>query len=373
MRILLCSTSDFSTDYRLHKLALTLHSWGYAPFLVGRKRRDYAGTTPLNHHHFSMWFEKGPLFYIEFNLRLFLFLLRTPHSGVVAVDLDALPGAIAAKLLTRKPVVFDSHEYFPEVPELQHRKWKKKIWQLTERVVVPRINLGITVCQSIANLYLNQYQKKFVVVRNIPLANRSAASDKPVQKAGHFTLLYQGAVNQGRGLRETLYALLHLPEVQLWVVGDGDSLPEIRRLTDQLGLQSQVTFFGKQPFEALTPFMRGAHVGLCLLENRGLNYYYALPNRVFDFINCSLPILAIDFPEMARIITPHEIGVCVPDLQTATLVEAISRLQSNELLLEKYRLNMTRLNPLFSWEKEVEPLQHLLKACLGQMVEPIGG
>ena len=74
----------------------------------------------------NMLFKKGPLFYAEYNLRLFFLLLLTKADVLVANDLDTLPAVFLASRIRRLPVVYDSHEYFTEVPELVGRKISEK-------------------------------------------------------------------------------------------------------------------------------------------------------------------------------------------------------------------------------------------------------
>ena len=70
------------------------------------------------------------MFYIEFNLRLFIYLCSRKRDVIYAVDVDTLPATFLYHLIYSKPFVFDSHELFTEVPELQDHKIKKWIWEM---------------------------------------------------------------------------------------------------------------------------------------------------------------------------------------------------------------------------------------------------
>ncbi len=356
-RVIICSTSDYAADYRLYKTTLSLTQFGFEVVRVGRHRKGHLHQEEKDLRLMKLLFEKGPLFYLEMNIRLFLFLVIYKCHIIYSVDLDTLPGCRLAAMLRRKKVVFDSHEYFPEVPELKDRPLIKSIWLFLERLFVPGIDVGITVCHSIANIYRQKYGLTFFVVRNIPLRTRiSIEASSNMVPPLPFTLLYQGAVNEGRGLEPMIIAMQELPQCKMVIVGNGTVSQQVKELVKRLGLEDRVIFEGKQPFDRLPHFMANAHLGLVLLDNKGLNYYYALPNRLFDFIQAGLPILGMDFPEMASIINGYKVGICMNNLHPEQLALAIRRLTQNPEQMAVWRKNMVKAAAELSWEHEFEAL-----------------
>src|SRR5690606_18336935 len=136
-------------------------------------------------------FNKGFLFYLEFNFRLFFKLLFTPADCFGAVDLDTLLAMRKVAWLRRKVVVYDAHEIFTEVPELLHKPFKKAIWKTLERLFLPGVKYSYTVNQSLADYYHEQYGLKMVVVRNMPFYRYPTT---PLPNKGF--ILYQGAINE---------------------------------------------------------------------------------------------------------------------------------------------------------------------------------
>jgi glycosyltransferase involved in cell wall biosynthesis len=305
-----------------------------------------------------MLFEKGPVFYLEFNLRLFLSLLFKTPSIIFSVDLDTLPGCRLAHRFRSSYLVFDSHEYFPEVPELQHRPMIKKIWTYLERRNVPGIDFGITVCEPIAQMYQSKYQTSFCVIRNMPDQTNLSS---PVLINSSFTLIYQGAVNMGRGLKEIIQALQLIEDVNLIVVGDGGIKNDIEDLVKQLGLSKRIQLAGKVPFNEIPKFTQQAHLGLCLMENIGLNYYYSLPNRLFDLIQQQVPILAIDFPEIKKVIDKYNVGICVSSLDPEILAQTILEIKQQPDVLKKWQLNQQKAAQELIWETDAHHLNALKK------------
>ncbi|MGV8826847.1 MAG: glycosyltransferase family 4 protein [Breznakibacter sp.] len=355
-RVIICSTSDYAADYRLYKTTLSLTQLGFEVVRLGRHRKGHLHQENEGIRLMKMLFEKGPLFYLEMNIRLFLFLVLSKCHIIYSVDLDTLPGCRLAAMLRRKKLVFDSHEYFPEVPELKDRPLIKSIWLVLERMLVPGIHLGITVCHSIATIYKDKYGLPFYVVRNIPMAKRIQPSSDSTPPPRPFTLLYQGAVNEGRGLEPMIEAMPYLPQCRLVIVGDGPISQQIKELVEQKGLNTRVLIEGKKPYDQLPSYMAKADLGLVLLENKGLNYYYSLPNRLFDFMQAGLPILAMDFPEMAAIVNGYHVGLCVDNMEPEKLAQVIGQIIQNRDQMATWRKNMSQAAKELTWEHEYEVL-----------------
>ncbi|RMG81268.1 MAG: glycosyltransferase, partial [Bacteroidetes bacterium] len=124
-RLLFTVTNDLTYDQRMIRICTTLSRAGYDVCLIGRRRRHSEplrpGQYPFRQKRLFCFFEKGKLFYLEYNFRLFCLLLISRFDLVCSIDLDTiLPGFLVAGL-RRKIQVYDAHEYFTELPEVVHR------------------------------------------------------------------------------------------------------------------------------------------------------------------------------------------------------------------------------------------------------------
>ncbi len=130
-------SNDLFSDMRVDKICNTLVSMGFEVTLVGRKLPE---SLPLSGRKYStkrmkLLFRKGALFYAELNARLFLFLLFKRHSFLLANDLDTLPANYALSKVRGSTLIYDSHEYFTEVPELVEGSFAKNTWLRIERFI----------------------------------------------------------------------------------------------------------------------------------------------------------------------------------------------------------------------------------------------
>ena len=121
--------NDLSSDNRVKKTCQELVAMGFKVTLVGR---ILASSNPITNWSFEtkrmkLLFKKGILFYAFFNTRLFFYLLFSKSDVLYANDLDTLlPNYLVSKLKGSK-LIYDSHEIFCEVPELQSTPFKKRI------------------------------------------------------------------------------------------------------------------------------------------------------------------------------------------------------------------------------------------------------
>ena len=359
MKIIVSVTNDLVTDQRVHKVCTTLSQNGYEVKLVGRKFRN---SLPLERIYqtdrLRLFFNRSVLFYAEYNIRLFFYLLFDKTDIYLSNDTDSLPANYVASKIRRKPLIFDAHEMFPEVPEVTNRKFVKKVWTKLEDWMFPHLKYCYTVCQSIADIYNERYGIEMQVVRNVPFATLSQpVREKTPAEDGKKVLLYQGAVNVGRGIEWVIDAMPYLDDCIFYVIGDGDIVREVRKKTKSLGLEDRVRFIGRIPFEELASYTLQADIGIVLLENRGLNYYYALPNRIFDFIRADVPVLATDFPEIRRIVAHYGTGRLIDRYEPKFLADTVRKM----LAMEKNKAGFAAAKAELSWENESKTILEMAK------------
>ncbi len=348
-KVIIAVTNDLVADNRVHKVATTLHNNGFDVLLVGRRLKNSLPVKRLYQtKRFRLIFTKSALFYAEFNIRLLFFLLFTKSDIFLSNDLDTLLAVYVAAKLKKKPVVFDSHEIFPEVPELVARPKIKRFWEKLEAFLLPKIRYLYTVCQSIADFYEKKYGTKFKVVRNVPFYYES----ENIQRKNPPVIIYQGAANIGRGLDLAIKAMQYIDNAKLLIVGGGDVLNELKDLTKKLNLSEKVEFTGKLPFDQVKKYTQTATLGLSIEENLGLNYYFALPNKIFDYIQAEVPVLCSDFPEMQNIIKKYQIGYLLKSRKAEEFAQQINEILKQLSQDSTIRKNLKIAKKELCWENE---------------------
>lgn len=366
-------TNDVFTDQRVNKMARTLSMMGFRTTITGVKRKDSPVFSPsyATIKRIPLIFHKGFLFYAEYNTKLFFFLLFSRFHLLVANDLDTLLPAHLAARIKRKPLVYDAHEYFTGTPEVMDRQGVYRVWKTIERWLFPQQKTIITVNDSIARLYREEYNKSVYVVRNLPptLTPKTKLDRKSlgVPDNGRVILLQGTGINAERGGEELLEAMLPAYGLQhtiLWIIGSGDILPGLKQIARKLQLGDRVRFFPKMPYEQLMAYASLADIGLSLDKDRSINYRYSLPNKLFDYIMAGVPVLASDLPEVKKIVLDYGVGQVLRDVEPASIAENIREMLGDAGRMEQWRANCTAARKTLCWEAEQTIVRDIYRSFL---------
>jgi glycosyltransferase involved in cell wall biosynthesis len=355
-KIIFVVTTDLNYDQRMQRICGSLHKTGFQVTLVGREWNcsKPLRPQPYRQHRLRCFFKGGKLFYAEFTCRLWLFLLLRKYDAYCAIDLDTILPLWAKARLSGGRFGYDAHEYFPEVIEVTDRPRVKQVWEAIEAFMVPRTDYAYTVTSSLAQIFEKKYGRRFEVIRNVSPLQRFV---EPL-KAEKY-VLYQGAVNEGRGL-ETLLLAMRGVHSRLVICGEGDLSEALREQTRALGIEEKVQFRGFLLPEQLLEVTRGAYVGVMLLENRGLSYYYSLANKFFDYIHAGIPQIAVDFPEYRALNEKYQVADLVP-LEPDEISRSLNRLLLDKPYYEKLAANCEQAREELNWQQEEQKLLALYR------------
>lgn len=365
-------TNDLSTDQRVDRTCITLKKMGYEVTLVGRKLNDsLAVDRDYKTKRFKLFFNKGAFFYADYNLSLFFYLLFKKADLLFTNDLDTLLPNYLIHKLKKVKIIYDSHEYFTGVPELEGR-WVKKVWLKIERRIFPNLENIITVNDSIAKLYFDEYRKEISVVRNIPKVheeiNFKSRAELGLPSDKKIILLQGAGINIDRGAEEAVEAMQYVENSVLLIIGGGDVINTLIKMVVDLKIESKVVFLPKQPFNELRIYTKVADLGLTLDKDTNINYKFSLPNKLFDYIHSGIPVLASDLVEVKRIIQEFEIGDIIPNHEPKQIAEKINSILADSDLLKKWKTNTTAAVKVLNWRNEEKKLIEVIKKSRGEEI-----
>jgi glycosyltransferase involved in cell wall biosynthesis len=398
-RAIVSVINDLNTDQRVHRTCMVLHNMGFKVVLVGRRQRRSKRMEERLYRtrRMPLLFEKGILFYAFFNIRLFFFLLFHRADVLVANDLDTLwPNYLAAKL-KRAKLVYDTHEIFCEVPELQHSPRKKDFWKKIERRIFPKLKYVFTVNQSIAEHYHNEYKVDVKVVRNIPASGVITMKPVlqnilPMHKPDHphvknmgnddetviriqkesrglpgdkKIIILQGAgINIQRGAEEAVQSMQWVDNAFLLIIGGGDVLSVLKRMVVEHKLEQKVKFVDKLPYHELIRYTRLADVGLTIDKDTNINYRYSLPNKIFDYIHAGIAVLASPLVEVKKIVEEYKVGALITSHDPKHIAEKLNEMLKDEAKLKTWKQNAKIAAVKLSWENEKLVLEEVFRKFL---------
>lgn len=358
--------NDLVTDNRVNKTCLTFIESEYDVVLIGRELPNSLPLPPWPFKAIRMrlLFLTGPLFYFFFNVRLFFKLLFAKADLLYSNDLDTLlPNYLVSKLRSL-PLIYDSHELFCEVPELLNSPFKRKIWLGIEKWIVPKLSYCITVNESIAKLFQEKYKVIFTAVRNISDVTENFKPKTkeelslPLQKK---IIVLQGAgINIDRGAEELVDAMKFVDNAFLLIIGSGDVWNVLQQKVKDQNLNEKVRLINKVPKVDLMHYTYNADLGLSIDKNTNLNYYYSLPNKVFDYLHAGIPILATHLPEIEKIITHYNVGDFIESHQPKEIALKINEMLSSHKL-EEYKRNAITAARELNWATEKTKLISIIE------------
>lgn len=356
MKIVFAITNDIPYDQRMQKSCQTLSEFGHGVTLIGKNRNpsielEEKKYTQIRLHTF---FEKGKLFYLEYNLRLFFKLIQQTPDVYCAVDTDTLLACFLASKLKQKPLYFDAHEYFIELEEVVRRPITKAIWKWVEDLCIPSVKKAYTISEGYAKLFEKRFQKKFYILRNIALLRD--AIPLPIEERNY--ILYQGAVNHGRGLEELVEAMQFI-DYKLIICGKGDLYMPLQQKVQDLGLTAKVRFVGYLKPDELLYYTQQAKIGITLFSNDGLSNHHSLCNRFFDYIHGGVPQIAMNYPEYQLFNKKHTVALLLHELHVQSVVNALQKLLNDTALYQDLYENTLKARAEVHWQKEALVLQEI--------------
>jgi glycosyltransferase involved in cell wall biosynthesis len=177
---------------------------------------------------------------------------------------------------------------------------------------------------------------------------------------GPPVILYQGTLNQGRGLERMITAMPFIPVVKLIIAGDGPLRRSLMTLAASLDLNERIQFTGMLPPEKLQEITRSASVGISIEEPLGLSYISCLPNKLFDYIQAGVPVLVSGFPEMRAIVEQYQIGMVLEDRAPEKMASILNFMLHDPVKRRVWKENLARAAEELCWERESVKLKRII-------------
>ena len=336
----------------MSRICTTLSKANYDVEIVGRKREN---SLPLllkgyKQKRLNCFFDKGKLFYIEYNIRVFFYLLFRNVNIISSVDLDTLFACTLVSKIRSTKLVFDAHEYFTEVPEVTNRKMVKMIWEMVAKSCIPKANAAYTVSETLSEIFTKKYNEKFELIRNVP----SAITTQQLNNSTNNVILYQGDLNVGRGLEQMIEAMQQI-DAKFCIAGNGPLNENLKQLSFQFKVNEKIKFLGYVNPEELKILTQKATIGVNILENNDLSYYYSLANKFFDYMHAGVPQICAPFPEYEKINSQYNIALLC-DCKVQPIINSINLLLHDQNLYKKMQDECLRAKEIFNWQNEEKTL-----------------
>lgn len=288
--------------------------------------------------------------------------LELDRPDVIQVhDLPALEAGVQLKDLFKCPLVYDAHELYPE--QASFSSVQRKLCSVAEKRLIKHADLVFAVNQSIAEEMSRRYEieQPSVLLNAIdppadfdPNYKYDLIREKLNLDIEDKILLFQGGFSPNRNLENLVKAmrLVSNKRVKLVMLGFGEFGNVLREIATKQGLLNKTIYFmDAVPQNELIKYSASADWGIIPYPHVDLNSYYCTPNKLFEFIQAGLPILANRSPELERFVSNNGFGH-IADLNSASgvangIVEAFERDDR-----KRYAENLLEQNSKFTWQEQ---------------------
>jgi len=305
-------------------------------------------------------------FYLKFIWHIKLALISSRASIFFAEDIYTLPFVVIFGKLKRVKIFYDSRELFGYLAGLKGRNFVQSFWKTIEKLFIKHADHIITTGNMDSDVLKEMYGvTNTVVLRNVPRFYKPAQQTDLRNQLGigkdKKILLYQGVILKGRGIEKIFDILPDLPEFIFVLIGGGEFENYYKNMAVERKIIDQVFFVGKFSQEDLPKLTPSADVGIALIENLSKSYYYALPNKLFEYIMAEVPVVVSNLPQMKEIVNKFNVGYVVDPDNKDELITALKNLTSDEMQYNIFKQNCKIASEVLNWENEVGDLLELLK------------
>jgi glycosyltransferase involved in cell wall biosynthesis len=238
------------------------------------------------------------------------------------------------------------------VPELNGKPFKKWIWNQLENHGAKKSDLCLTVSEPIARVLSEKMGKEFQVLMNMPNEQKG---EELIEKKS--VILYQGAINQGRRIRNLIAAIENLPEWEVWIAGKGDLENELRSWSGELKYQNRIKWLGMLSKKELQQITSQAKIGYNGLDwEKSKSYEYSLANKFFDYVHAGVPVITAPTKTYREMINQYSVG-WLEDRPLSEIIREFS-LDEQDYLKKVTECKFARQN--WTWENQWKKIQTLL-------------
>lgn len=299
---------------------------------------------------------------------------RIKPDVVVAEDFfTTMPSWLLAKLSSAS-LIYDAHELI--IPEPGKRlSLRDRLWYFFERWVVPRADLVVAANQERARLMAEHYHLSYTpeFIRNIPSQPPNNSGENQLfttypalmkHSTDERLILYQGHMALSRGIGRFVESIAHLPaRFKLVLAGEGPDREEIGVLANRFGLSERIIQLGHIPNRDLPFITQACDIGIVVYPFSGLNNIYCSPNKVFEYAQAGLPMIATNQPPLKAMVELYQLGLCLgPGHSPVAIADAITAITSRTRA--SYQEALKRFLDDHRWENEAERLRSSIKRLL---------
>jgi glycosyltransferase involved in cell wall biosynthesis len=268
-------------------------------------------------------------------------------------DLNTLPQGYICKLIKKGKLIYDSHEV-----QTSRTGYVGKQYYYLEKYLIKKIDKMIMTTDTRAEYNAKLYGiQKPEVIHNYPFFRVPIEGSIDLHEELNIPkeepiLLYQGGIQQGRGLEKIVEAIPNFKRGIVVFIGDGKIKDKIVNMCKESGIMDKVRFVSKVPVNQLLNYTQNAYLGFQVLQNICYNHYSTLSNKLFEYIMSEVPVVASNFPEIKKVVEGERIGLTIDPHHSENIAKAVNFMLDNPEKHHEFKTNCKKAREKYNWEKE---------------------
>jgi glycosyltransferase involved in cell wall biosynthesis len=292
-------------------------------------------------------------------------------SLIVCHDLFGLIVGVRLKKLWDVPLLYDTHEFWPQA-NLLHAPWEESLLTRVERRLIGKADQVVTVSPPLAA----HLEQTYGVEGVLSVPNAVPRRDRPLPVATHdlpVRFLLQGQLAAGRGLELLLDS---------WAGVDSGAVLQLRYVPNEYTNRIErdyAALFDSGRVERLAPVGEDelveaaarSDVGVVPYVGPNLNHVYASPNKVSQYMQAGLALLvSSDMLYVASLLKRFGCGVTYDPRRPDTLRAAVgSIVEGRQELAQMQQAAATATETEFNWEAISTPYSEAIERLVGARAE----
>lgn len=290
--------------------------------------------------------------YLEFSTKSIFFILKKKPDVINVHSLGVLPIGVICKTILNNVLIYDTHELETEKNGLFGIK--KVFGKLLEKTLINKVDMIFVVSESIAKWYVNEYNvPKPTVILNTPrlreLQSHNLFREKFGIRSDQTIVLYQGGLMPGRGLKQILDAFKAREgdDIVLVIMGYGILEQNIINIANE---SKNIYFLPAVSPEVVLDYTSSADIGISLIENICLSYYYCMPNKLFEYSMVGIPVIVSNMKEISTVVEKHHMGFVLSDFSSKSINSLLDNIVKQDIKKMGERAYQFVLHN--NWEKQ---------------------
>ncbi|MGQ9819444.1 MAG: glycosyltransferase [Candidatus Kapaibacteriales bacterium] len=366
--VLLLSLNEYQTDARSYNFleTFTKLNLNSVAIFATTQRKQISLTAP-NKEIICLKLKKSKKLapkWIEYYFQSRRLIKNFSPKFVFCEDLYSLPIAYLFWRKYNSKIIYDSREIYSELASLRNKKIKKNIITTIEKKYIPYVDTIIVTGDLDKKILSDKFPTSNIkVVYNYPPRARNLLPVNYFQTLGihenAIVMIYQGMIFEGRGLELSIKALQFIENAHLILLGKGEYTEKLKELSKSLEVASRTHFLGEVEYSKLLNYTAGANIGLALIEPLSLSYKLALPNKLFEYCQAKIPVIATRLPAIEEIFRKFRIGILVePNISSENLAETVTTLYENR---NSYMRDIEQASKIFVWEMQIPTIEQIIR------------